>query len=131
VDRSPTFFEAYLTDKLLITCKVAKLEITHAAFGGSGNASVRRALWTSRRSRAALLRGLLRVGQALRLCAIVEGSDYKIDKVWRHYRLSALWQITWPVREAAYDIPPVIWLNNLERVMLAVDDRACRDLLGS
>jgi hypothetical protein len=33
VDRSPTFFEAYLTDKLLITCKVAKLEITHAAFG--------------------------------------------------------------------------------------------------
>jgi hypothetical protein len=33
VDRSPTFFEAYLTDKLLIICKVAKLEITHAAFG--------------------------------------------------------------------------------------------------
>jgi hypothetical protein len=33
VDRSPPFFEAYLTDKLLIIYKVAKLEITHAAFG--------------------------------------------------------------------------------------------------
>jgi len=32
VDRSATFFEADLTDKLLIIRKVAKLEITHAAF---------------------------------------------------------------------------------------------------
>jgi len=32
VDRSATFFEADLTDKLLIIRKVAKLEVTHAAF---------------------------------------------------------------------------------------------------
>jgi hypothetical protein len=27
-------------------------------------------------------------------------------------------------------IPPVIWWNNLERVLLAVEDLGCRDLLG-
>jgi hypothetical protein len=27
------------------------------------------------------------------------------------------------------DIPPVIWWNNLERILLAVDDLGCRDLL--
>jgi hypothetical protein len=45
------------------------------------------------------------------------------------YRLSALWQITRPVWQAAYDIPPMIWWNNLERSLLAVDDLGCRDLL--
>jgi hypothetical protein len=46
------------------------------------------------------------------------------------YRMSVLWQITTPVRQAAYDIPPVIWWNNLERVLMAVDDLDCRDLLA-
>ncbi len=46
------------------------------------------------------------------------------------YRRSVLWQITTPVWQAAYDIPPVIWWNNMERVFLAVDDLGCRDLLG-
>jgi hypothetical protein len=27
------------------------------------------------------------------------------------------------------DIPPVIWWNNLERILLAVDDLGCRELL--
>jgi hypothetical protein len=36
----------------------------------------------------------------------------------------------WPVWQAAYGIPPVIWWNNLERVMMAVDDLSCRDLFG-
>jgi ecdysteroid kinase len=45
------------------------------------------------------------------------------------YRLSVLWQMTTPVWQAAYDIPPVIWWNNLERIMLAVDDLGCRDFL--
>lgn len=45
------------------------------------------------------------------------------------YRLSALWQIMTPVLQAAMHIPPVIWWNNLERIMLAVDDLGCRDLL--
>jgi Ecdysteroid kinase-like family len=45
------------------------------------------------------------------------------------YRLSALWHITTPVWQATNDIPPVIWWNNLERILLAVDDLGCRDLL--
>jgi hypothetical protein len=27
------------------------------------------------------------------------------------------------------NIPPRVWWNNLERIMLAVDDLGCRDLL--
>ena len=45
------------------------------------------------------------------------------------YRLSVLWQITRPVWQAALNIPPRVWWNNLERVLLAVDDLGCRDLL--
>ena len=45
------------------------------------------------------------------------------------YRLSVLWQITTPVWQAAYEIPPVIWWNNLGRSLLAVDDLGCRELL--
>jgi hypothetical protein len=45
------------------------------------------------------------------------------------YRLSALWQITTPVWQAANNIPPVVWWNNLERSLLAVEDLGCRDLL--
>jgi hypothetical protein len=46
------------------------------------------------------------------------------------YRLSALWQITTPVRQAANGLPPVIWWSHFERIMLAVDDLGCRDLLA-
>jgi Ecdysteroid kinase-like family len=46
------------------------------------------------------------------------------------YRLSVLWQITWPIHQASIKIPPVIWWNNLERIFLAVDDLGCRDLLA-
>jgi len=42
----------------------------------------------------------------------------------------ALWQITTPVWQAANNIPPLIWWNNLERIHLAVDDLGCRDLLA-
>jgi Ecdysteroid kinase-like family len=45
------------------------------------------------------------------------------------YRLSVLWQITTPVWQANYNIPPVIWWNNLERIFLAVEDLGCRELL--
>lgn len=34
-----------------------------------------------------------------------------------------------PFGRPAYGIPPVIWWNNMERAMLAVDDVGCRDLL--
>lgn len=45
------------------------------------------------------------------------------------YRLSVLWLITRPVVQAANNIPPRVWWNNLERILLAVDDLGCRDLL--
>ena len=45
------------------------------------------------------------------------------------YRLAVLWQIATPVWQAAYDIPPVIWWNNMQRVLLAVDDLGCREWL--
>jgi hypothetical protein len=46
------------------------------------------------------------------------------------YRRSALLQIVTPVWQESFDIPPVIWWNNLERALLAVDDLGCRDLLS-
>jgi hypothetical protein len=45
------------------------------------------------------------------------------------YRLSVLLRITTPVWQWANKIPPVIWWNNMERIMLAVDDLDCRELL--
>ena len=46
------------------------------------------------------------------------------------YRWSALWHITTPMWQCVNNIPPVIWWNNLERIMLAVDDLDCRALLA-
>ena len=45
------------------------------------------------------------------------------------YRLSVLWHIATPMWQAAINVPPVIWWNNLERIFMAVDDLGCRDLL--
>jgi hypothetical protein len=45
------------------------------------------------------------------------------------YRLSALWLITRPIGQAANNIAPRVWWNNLERIFLAVDDLGCRELL--
>jgi hypothetical protein len=55
---------------------------------------------------------------------------YDRDALEDDYRMSVLWQIATPVWQAAYNIPPVILWNNLERVLLAVDDLGCRDLLA-
>jgi hypothetical protein len=46
------------------------------------------------------------------------------------YRLAVLWQIATPVWQAAYNIPPVIWWNNMQRVLMAVDDLGCRAWLA-
>lgn len=46
------------------------------------------------------------------------------------YRLSVLWHTTTPVFQAGLKLPPVIWWNNFHRIMAAVDDLGCRDLLG-
>lgn len=46
------------------------------------------------------------------------------------YRRSVLWHITKPVWQWSVNIPPLIWWNNLERVMMAVEDLGCEELLG-
>jgi thiamine kinase-like enzyme len=46
------------------------------------------------------------------------------------YRLSVLWLITRPIAQALNNIAAQNWWNNLERIMLAVDDLGCRDLLS-
>lgn len=45
------------------------------------------------------------------------------------YRLSVLLLIMIPVLQAGIKIPPAVWWGHLERIMLAVDDLGCRELL--
>ncbi len=45
------------------------------------------------------------------------------------YRRSVLWHITKPVWQWSINLPPLIWWNNLERVMMAVEDLGCEELL--
>lgn len=45
------------------------------------------------------------------------------------YRLAVLTQMMMPIIRAV-GIPPAVWWNNFERIMLAVDDLGCRDLLA-
>lgn len=54
-----------------------------------------------------------------------ERSDLQDD-----YRLAVLLQLMTPVWQAALDLPPVIWWSHFERIMYAVDDLGCRDLLA-
>jgi thiamine kinase-like enzyme len=77
--------------------------------------------------RARIERNLLDHYHATLLAHGVKGYDRQaMDD---DYRLSALWLITRPVVQAAINIPARVWYNNLERIMLAVDDLGCRDLL--
>lgn len=55
--------------------------------------------------------------------------DYSCAMLDDDYRLSVLLQTATPVWQAMNRIPAVIWWNNMERVMLAVDDLECRELL--
>jgi thiamine kinase-like enzyme len=83
-------------------------------------------LWYPDRRRR-MERPLLDVYRAALLDNGVRGYDRRaLDE---DYRLSALWLITRPVGQAANNIGPRVWWNNLERIMLAVDDLGCRDLL--
>jgi thiamine kinase-like enzyme len=45
------------------------------------------------------------------------------------YRWSVLLQIMTPVWQAANNIPPFIWWSHLQRILLAVDDLGCHELL--
>jgi hypothetical protein len=56
--------------------------------------------------------------------------DYPFETLWHDYRLSVLWQIVTPMWQANHGLAPVIWWNNLERIMLAVHDLGCPELLG-
>jgi aminoglycoside phosphotransferase (APT) family kinase protein len=57
----------------------------------------------------------------------VEG--YGRDALRDDYRLSTLFTALTPVTHAWLDIPHGIWWNHLERIMMAVDDLGCRELL--
>jgi hypothetical protein len=61
---------------------------------------------------------------------IANGVDgYDRSALNEDYRLSALWLLMRPVWQEVNNIPPAIWWNNLERILLAVDDLACNDFL--
>ena len=45
------------------------------------------------------------------------------------YRVATLMSLATPVFFVAFGIPPYVWWNHLERIMMAVDDLGCRDLL--
>jgi hypothetical protein len=55
--------------------------------------------------------------------------DYSREALRDDYRLSTLFHSLTPVGQAWVDIPPVIWWNHFERIMMAVDDLGCRELL--
>lgn len=78
--------------------------------------------------RALLERSLLDLYHSTITAHGVTGYDRRLLEA--DYRLSVLWQIATPVWQSNGNIPTVIWWNNLERIMLAVDDLGCRDLLA-
>jgi len=47
------------------------------------------------------------------------------------YRLAVLTQLMTPIIWANVGIPPAVWWSHLERIMLAIDDLGCRELLSS
>jgi thiamine kinase-like enzyme len=54
---------------------------------------------------------------------------YSFDALWRDYRESVLWQMTTPVWQASFGLGAWIWWGHLERIMLAVEDLRCVELL--
>lgn len=57
--------------------------------------------------------------------------DYDRAALDHDYRLAVLFQLIVPVVQSNVGIPPSIWWNHLERIMLAIDDLGCRELLES
>jgi hypothetical protein len=55
---------------------------------------------------------------------------YDRDALDEDYRWSVLLHFARPLFLATHGIPPVVWWSHLERIMLAVDDLGCRELLG-
>jgi hypothetical protein len=77
--------------------------------------------------RQALERPLLNLYHEVLLAHGVNG--YTRGALDQDYRRSVLWHITMPVWQWSSNIPPVVWWNNLERVMMAVEDLGCEELL--
>jgi Ecdysteroid kinase-like family len=83
-------------------------------------------LWYPDRRRR-MERPLLDLHHAALLAGGVDGYDRQaLDD---DYRLSVLLLILRPLGQAAINIPPRVWWPNLERILLAVDDLGCRELL--
>ena len=78
--------------------------------------------------RQRLERGLLDHYHTVLLESGVRGYN-RID-MQEDYRRSVLWHTTTPVFQAGLKLPPMIWWNNFQRIMAAVDDLGCRELLG-
>lgn len=57
-------------------------------------------------------------------------SGYSRESLADDYRLSVLWQMMLPVWHASFGVPARVWWHNYERIMMAVDDLGCRELLG-
>jgi hypothetical protein len=57
-------------------------------------------------------------------------TGYSREALHRDYRLSVLWHITTPIWQWNASIPAVIWWNNLQRVLLAVDDLGSGEFLA-
>jgi hypothetical protein len=45
------------------------------------------------------------------------------------YRRSVLLQTIVPVFHAGFKFPPVVWWDNFQHIMAAIDDLGCRELL--
>src|SRR5262249_12693169 len=54
---------------------------------------------------------------------------YSFGALWEDYRLSVLWQIATPVWQANHGIGPGVRWNHLGRIMSAVHDLGCLELL--
>ena len=82
--------------------------------------------WYPERRRR-LERECLRRYHAALTRAGVRGYDF--DGLWRDYRESVLSQLTTPVWQATHGLGAWIWWSHLERIMLAVEDLGCLELL--
>jgi hypothetical protein len=56
-------------------------------------------------------------------------AGYGREELGEDYRLAVLWQVATPIKQHFGSLPPLVWWGHLERILLAVDDLGCRELL--
>ena len=54
---------------------------------------------------------------------------YSFDALWEDYRLSVIWRLGVPVWRSSVKLGPWIWWSHLERILSALDDLGCEELL--